>query len=60
VSFHTGADCGATALLLYYFDTAGLEHPIDVSRVREIAAGVISTWEDVAATVLLCRHATVF
>ena len=36
---------GATALLLYYFDTAGLEHPIDVSRVRDIAAGEEITYD---------------
>jgi glutamate dehydrogenase len=46
VSFHTSADCGATALLLYYFNAATLERPLDADRVREIVARVISTWED--------------
>ncbi|MCK6681269.1 MAG: NAD-glutamate dehydrogenase [Thermoanaerobaculia bacterium] len=46
VSFSTTTDCGAVALLLFYFDSATLEHPLEPARIREITAGVISTWED--------------
>jgi len=46
ISFNTWADLGVVALLLFYFDEANLEHPIDVDKVREITEQVISTWED--------------
>ena len=46
ISFNTWADLGVIALLLFYFDEANLEHPIDVDKVREITERVISTWED--------------
>jgi glutamate dehydrogenase len=52
VTFHTWADAGATALLLFYFSNEGLEHPIDPGRVRAITANVISTWEDQVAAAL--------
>ncbi len=46
VSFHTRADCGAANLLLFYFDTERLDHPIDEKAVHEIVAKRITTWED--------------
>ena len=52
VAFHTWADCGPTALLIYYFDSAVLERPLDEAKVRDITAGVISTWEDQVAQIL--------
>ncbi|HEY7055373.1 MAG TPA: hypothetical protein VH458_02550, partial [Vicinamibacterales bacterium] len=52
ISFNTWADLGVIALLLFYFDEANLEHPIDVEEVRQITERVISTWEDrVGATI---------
>jgi glutamate dehydrogenase len=50
VAYHTWADCNGTALLVFYFADATLEHELDAARVREITAGVISTWEDQVAT----------
>jgi glutamate dehydrogenase len=51
ISFNTWADLGVIALLVFYFDQTGLEHPIDVPQIHAIVERVISTWEDrVAAT----------
>jgi glutamate dehydrogenase len=52
VAYHCWADCNGTALLVFYFADAAIEHDLDVDRVREITAGVISTWEDQVATAL--------
>jgi glutamate dehydrogenase len=52
ITFDTLADCGARALLLFYFNAATLEHPIDVERVEEIARRVITTWSDRVAHTL--------
>jgi glutamate dehydrogenase len=52
ISFHTWGDCGVIALLLFYFDAATLEHPIEVEKVRDIARHVITTWEDRVAVAL--------
>jgi hypothetical protein len=52
VSFHTSADCGSMALLVFYFDAATLAHPIDLERVRAIVRDVITTWEERAASAL--------
>ena len=46
ISFNTWADLGVIALLLFYFDEASLDHPIDVEKARQITSTVISTWED--------------
>ncbi len=45
VSFHSSADCGSVSLLLYYFDTERLDHPIEVEAVRRIAVPLVTTWE---------------
>ena len=52
VVYHTWADCNGTALLVFYFADATLEHDLDPARVREITAAVISTWEDHVASAL--------
>ena len=41
-----GPTSASLRLLVFYFDDASLEHPIDVDKVREITEQVISTWED--------------
>jgi glutamate dehydrogenase len=46
VSFETFADCGSVSLLLFYFDTARLDHPIDEDAVLRIVAPLVTTWED--------------
>ncbi|MFO0981403.1 MAG: NAD-glutamate dehydrogenase [Planctomycetota bacterium] len=52
ISYHTWEDCGNSGVLVYYFDHATLEKPIDPERVRELAAAVITTWEDRVAVEL--------
>jgi glutamate dehydrogenase len=52
ISFHTLADCGARALLLFYFNAATLEHEIDDERIDEITRRVITTWSDRVASEL--------
>jgi glutamate dehydrogenase len=52
ITFGTSEDLGAVYLLLYYFDAARLEHPVDVERVRRITAELVTTWEDRAGTAL--------
>ena len=49
VSFSSTADCGATTLVVHYFDAGSLEHPLEADRIRDITAGVIETWEDQVA-----------
>jgi len=49
VTFHTTEDCGTVVLHLFYFDTARLEHPVDVGRAREVTAQLVTTWEDRAS-----------
>jgi glutamate dehydrogenase len=46
IAFNTWADMGVLALLVFYFDSSSLEHPIDVAEVHAIVERVISTWED--------------
>jgi glutamate dehydrogenase len=46
VSFHTRADCGAANLFLFYFDPDRLDHPIHEEAAHEIAARLVTTWED--------------
>ena len=46
ISFHTWADCGTSGVLVFYFNDATLEHPLDTTKISEIAQRVIMTWED--------------
>src|SRR6185295_5228390 len=52
VSFHTWADCGDTALLVFYFHESETREEIDLERVRRIVGDVITTWEDRTAASL--------
>jgi glutamate dehydrogenase len=52
ISFHTWADCGSSALLIFYFDGPTLEHPIDAQRIREMVRDATTTWEDRAGAAL--------
>ena len=49
VSFNAWADCGTVGVLVYYFASDTLEHPLEVARVRELTRRTILTWEDRAA-----------
>jgi glutamate dehydrogenase len=46
ISFGISTDCGAITLVLFYFGTESLEHPIEVDKVREITRPLVTTWED--------------
>ena len=48
ISFSTSADLGATSLLLFYFESSKLDHPVEVEAVRHITEPLIKTWEDLA------------
>jgi glutamate dehydrogenase len=52
VAFHTWADCGDAALLVFYFHEADLREEIDLDRVRRTVGEAITTWQDRAATAL--------
>ncbi len=46
VSFHSKSDLGSTTILIFYFDSSQLEHPIEIDEVRRIVLPVVTTWED--------------
>jgi glutamate dehydrogenase len=52
ISFCTSADCGAVSLLIFYFEAARLERPVDVEQARALVTPFLTTWEDRAAVVL--------
>ena len=52
VSYHTWADCGDAALLVFYFDAAAVADDIDLDRVRQAVVEVITTWDDRTAGAL--------
>jgi glutamate dehydrogenase len=49
ISFNTWADCGNNVVLVFYFDAATLEHPLEAEKAKEIAARTITSWEDQVA-----------
>ena len=51
-SFSTSADLGAVSLLLFYFDSSRLEHPVEAGQVRQITESLVMTWEDRVAKAL--------
>ncbi len=52
VSFHCTSDLGSTTILVFYFDSSQLEHPIEIDEVRRIVLPVVTTWEDRVSTAL--------
>ncbi len=53
VLFGTSADCGTVTLLIFYFDSTQLEHPVDLEEARRADASRASpTWEDRVAAAL--------
>ncbi len=52
VSYATSVDCGAVTLFLFYFDAAGLEHPVEPEEVRKLTAPLVTNWEDQVAAAL--------
>ena len=46
INFATSADLGAVSLLVFYFDAARLEKPLDPGAVRRIVESHLTTWDD--------------
>ncbi len=46
VAFGTSVDCGPVTLLLFYFDSNQLEHPVDVEEARRLTEPLVTDWED--------------
>jgi glutamate dehydrogenase len=46
VTFATSADLGVVSLLIYYFDAARLEKPLDLEEVRRLTETRVTNWED--------------
>jgi glutamate dehydrogenase len=53
VSFSETADCAAINLLLFYFDSNRLHHPIDEAAVHRIVSSLVITWEERASATLI-------
>ncbi len=53
VSFSTLADCGAVSLILFYFDSNRLDHPIDEAAVYRTVASLVTAWEEQASAALV-------
>jgi glutamate dehydrogenase len=53
INFATSADLGAVSLLVFYFDAARLEQPLEPEVVRRIVASRLTTWEDRVTVVLI-------
>jgi glutamate dehydrogenase len=46
ITFATSADLGAVTLLIFYFDAARLETPLEFGAVRRIVEERLTTWDD--------------
>jgi glutamate dehydrogenase len=52
ISFSTSEDLGSWTLLLFYFNSSGLEHPVEEAAVRRLVEPLLKTWEDRVAEAL--------
>jgi glutamate dehydrogenase len=52
VAFATSVDCGPVTLLIFYFDSNRLEHPVDVGEARRLTEPLVTDWEDRVAAAL--------
>ncbi|HSD65659.1 MAG TPA: hypothetical protein VLF95_03105, partial [Vicinamibacteria bacterium] len=52
VAFGTSVDCGPVTLLIFYFDSNRLEHPVDVGEARRLTEPLVTDWEDRVAAAL--------
>jgi glutamate dehydrogenase len=52
VAFATSVDCGPVTLLIFYFDSSQLEHPVDVDEARRLTDPLVMDWEDRVAAAL--------
>jgi glutamate dehydrogenase len=52
ISFLVNQDIGSNVLMLFYFDTARLEHALEEDAARRVIEPVLSTWTDQTARAL--------
>jgi glutamate dehydrogenase len=52
VAFGTSVDCGPVTLLIFYFDSNQLEHPVDLEEARRLTEPLVTDWEDRVAAAL--------
>ena len=52
VAFATSVDCGAVTLLIFYFDSDQLEHPVEPEEARRLTEPLVTDWEDQVAAAL--------
>ena len=46
VAFATSVDSGPVTLLLFYFNSNELEHPVDPDEARRLTEPLVTSWED--------------
>jgi glutamate dehydrogenase len=59
ILFSEWADLGNKAVIVFYFDAAQLENPIDVETVRVLTRQGVTTWEDQVALELETAYGTI-
>jgi hypothetical protein len=52
VAFGTSVDCGPVTLLIFYFDSNQLEHPVDLAGRARLTEPLVTAWEDRVAAAL--------
>ncbi len=56
ISFVASHDCGAVHLIVFYFDRARLERPLDDGAARRLTERHLVTWEDAVAATLIATY----
>ena len=52
VAFATSVDSGPVTLLIFYFNSNELEHPVDPAEARRLTEPLVTAWEDHVARAL--------
>jgi glutamate dehydrogenase len=52
VAFATSVDCGPVTLVIFYFDSSQLEHPVDPEEAERLTAPLVTSWVDRVAAAL--------
>ena len=52
VAFATSVDSGPVTLLIFYFNSTDLEHPVDPAEARRLTEPLVTAWEDHVAQAL--------
>ena len=46
VALATSVSAGAVSVLIFYFDSAALDHPLDMAEACRVVVSLVTTWED--------------